>query len=47
MLDFVQRAGLLRLYGFVIDQRKCIGCYACTMACKEGERSRSVRTARR
>src|SRR6266849_4233183 len=22
-------------YGFVIDQRKCIGCHACTVGCKE------------
>jgi len=22
-------------YGFVIDHRKCIGCHACTVACKE------------
>jgi Fe-S-cluster-containing dehydrogenase component len=21
-------------YGFVIDQRACIGCHACTVACK-------------
>jgi len=21
-------------YEFVIDQRKCIGCHACTVACK-------------
>jgi Fe-S-cluster-containing dehydrogenase component/formate-dependent nitrite reductase membrane component NrfD len=27
-------AGRVR-YGFVIDQRKCIGCHACTVACKE------------
>jgi Fe-S-cluster-containing dehydrogenase component len=25
-------------YGFVIDQRKCIGCHACTVACKEEHR---------
>lgn len=25
-------------YGFVIDQRTCIGCHACTVACKEEHR---------
>ena len=25
-------------YGFVIDQRRCIGCHACTVACKEENR---------
>ena len=24
----------MQQYGFVIDQRKCIGCHACTVACK-------------
>ena len=27
-------AGAVPQYGFVIDQRKCIGCHACTVACK-------------
>ena len=25
-------------YGFVIDQTRCIGCHACTVACKEENR---------
>ena len=25
-------------YGFVIDQRKCIGCHACSVACKAEHR---------
>ena len=25
-------------YGFVIDHRKCIGCHACTVACKTENR---------
>src|SRR5262245_26976371 len=29
------RKGRRVRYGFVIDQRKCIGCHACTVACKE------------
>ncbi len=28
----------LMRYGFVIDHRKCIGCHACTVACKEENR---------
>ncbi len=31
----VERSGDAVRYGFVIDQRKCIGCHACTVACKE------------
>jgi Fe-S-cluster-containing dehydrogenase component len=25
-------------YGFIIDNRKCIGCHACTVACKTENR---------
>jgi Fe-S-cluster-containing dehydrogenase component len=25
-------------YGFIIDNRKCIGCHACTVACKQDRR---------
>src|SRR5438552_5810598 len=28
------RGGALTRFGFVIDHRKCIGCHACTLACK-------------
>ena len=24
-------------YGFVIDNRKCIGCHACSVACEEAD----------
>ncbi len=27
-------SGVIPLYGFVIDNRKCIGCHACSVACK-------------
>jgi Fe-S-cluster-containing dehydrogenase component/formate-dependent nitrite reductase membrane component NrfD len=33
-----QSAGMsvaAKRYGFIIDQRKCIGCHACTVACKQ------------
>ena len=29
-----QKRELMTKYAFVIDQRKCIGCHACTVACK-------------
>ena len=30
-------------YGFVIDNRKCIGCHACSTACKsENEESATI-----
>src|SRR5205814_7501179 len=32
------RKGTRMRYGFVIDQRTCIGCHACTVACKEENR---------
>src|SRR5437764_14793632 len=32
------RKGTRVRYGFVIDQRRCIGCHACTVACKEENR---------
>ena len=31
---FKERSYLMTNYGFVIDNRKCIGCHACTTACK-------------
>lgn len=31
---FGQPAGHVPAYGFVIDNRKCIGCHACSVACK-------------
>ena len=35
MIDFVSGRDFQRMnYGFVIDNRKCIGCHACTVACK-------------
>ena len=27
-------SGVRMQYGFAIDQRTCIGCHACTVACK-------------
>src|SRR6266699_3835342 len=29
-----EREAIMTKYAFVIDQRKCIGCHACTVACK-------------
>ena len=36
MIDvhFLGRTSTRMKYGFVIDNRKCIGCHACTVACK-------------
>ena len=33
-LNFPFTFGLSMNFGFVIDNRKCIGCHACTVACK-------------
>lgn len=34
MLETISKPKAMR-YGFVIDNRKCIGCHACTTACKQ------------